>query len=365
MRVLLVITGLTMGGAEKIVAGLADALAARGCEVVLAYLKGPVQVRPARAEVRLVCLGMDSPIGVLRGWFAFRRLLRAFRPDIVHGHMFHAVVLARLAKIAAPRFRLVSTMHTAYDGGRMRALAFRATDRFSDLTTNVSRDAVEAFVAGGAVPRGRMVTVYNGIPVERFRPSPDARAAVRERFSVEDDCRLFLAAGRLNWSKDYPNMFAALARLPAALRYRLLIAGDGELRPQLEAQVRELALADKVRFIGIRDDMPELMAAADVFVLSSVGEAFGLVVAEAMACGCVVVATDASGVREVVGECGFVVPVRDPAALANALVAASSLSAERRAELGSAARRRVVELYSSARAMEEWHALYGRLIAAS
>ncbi len=365
MRVLLVITGLTMGGAEKIVAELADALAARGCEVALAYLKGPVQVRPARSDVKLVCLGMDSTAGLLRGWLAFRRLLRKFRPGIVHSHMFHATMLARLAAIPSRRFRLVSTMHTAYDGGRMRAMAFRATDRLSDLSTNVSREAVEAFVAGGAVPRGRMITVYNGIPVDKFTPSPAARTAVRADFSIDEDCRLFLAAGRLNWSKDYPNMFAALAGLPAGLRFRLLIAGDGELRSQLETQVRELGLADKVRFIGIRNDMPALMAAADVFVLSSEGEAFGLVVAEAMACGCVVVATDASGVREVVGECGFVVPIKDPAALASALVAACSLSGEQAAELGRAARRRVVELYSSARATDRWHALYGRLAAGS
>jgi glycosyltransferase involved in cell wall biosynthesis len=207
-----------------------------------------------------------------------------------------------------------------------------------------------------------MVPIYNGIAVDEFCASPDARARVRALFGIGPGCKLYLAAGRLSILKDYPNMFAALARLPKDLDFKLLIAGDGALRPALEKKVAELGLDSRVRFLGIRSDITELMSAADVFVLSSSGEGFALVVAEAMACECVVVATDCGGVKEVLGNEGFLVPSRDPQALADALVAASSLGEEDAAELGKAARRRVVNLYSFDRAVERWQAFYGELV---
>jgi glycosyltransferase involved in cell wall biosynthesis len=363
MRVLLVVTGMSMGGAERVVADLGDALAKAGHDVMLVYLKEPMEVWPRRQEVRAACVGINSPADLLTGFLRFRRLVREFRPDIVHSHMFHASLVARLARMTMRIPALVSTMHTAYDGGRFRALAYRSTDRLSDISTNVSVEAVEAFVAGGAVRAGRMLAVHNGIDVDEFRPSPEARAKVRADFDIPAGCRLFLAAGRLGWSKDYPNMFKALALLPSDLDYRLLIAGDGGLRASLEKMVLDLGLSARVQFLGIRRDISELMAAADVFVLSSVGEGFGLVVAEAMASECLVVATDAGGVREVLGDSGFLVPSKDPRALAGALVAAVETAPDDARRMGSEARRRVVENYSFDRAVDRWLELYSGLVA--
>ena len=363
MRVLLVVTGMSMGGAERVVADLSDALAKAGHEVLLVYLKEPMEVWPRRPEVRAACVGINSVADLAPGFARFRRLVREFKPDIVHSHMFHATLVARIARMTTRIPSLVSTMHTAYDGGKLKALAYRVTDRLSDISTNVSVEAVDAFVAGGAVRAGRMLAVHNGIDVHEFRPSAEARAKVRADFDIPNGCRLFLAAGRLGWSKDYPNMFKALALLPAELDYRLLIAGDGSLRGSLEQMVAELGLAARVRFLGIRRDIPALMAAADVFVLSSVGEGFGLVVAEAMASECLVVATDAGGVREVLGDAGFLVPSQDPRALADALVAACATVPEDARRKGSHARRRVVESYSFDRAVERWLELYTDLLA--
>jgi glycosyltransferase involved in cell wall biosynthesis len=362
MKVLLVVTGLSMGGAERVVTDLADALVADGCEVLLVYLKEPLQVRPRRSEVAMECLGMDSAADLLAGFVRFRRIVREFAPDVIHSHMFHATMLGRLVRLATPVPCMISTMHTAYDGGRLRAIAYRATDWLTDISTNVSCEAVEEFVASGAVRAGRMVTIHNGIAVDEFRPSPAARARIRESFAVPEGCRLLVAAGRLGWSKDYPNMFNALALLPGDLEFKLVIAGDGALRESLEQMVGQLGLSSRVQFLGIRRDIPDLMAAADVFVLSSVGEGFGLVVAEAMACECVVVATDSGGVREVLGTAGFLVPSRDPGALAKAVQAACSLPADAAAELGRAARQRVVDTYSFDRAVEKWHELYASLL---
>jgi len=119
-----------------------------------------------------------------------------------------------------------------------------------------------------------------------------------------------------------------------------------------------LGVADRVNFLGVRHDVPTLMAACDVFVLSSAWEGFGLVVAEAMACERVVVATDCGGVREVVGEAGLLVPPRDSQALAAALDRALQLPADERENLGRAARQRVVEHFSLEATAERYLAVY-------
>ncbi|MGN6513583.1 MAG: glycosyltransferase [Lysobacteraceae bacterium] len=363
MRVLQVVTGLTVGGAERVVAELADGLVDSGCDVHLAYMKGPRQVVPRSASVGLTCLDIDTTAGLPGGVLRFRRLVREFSPDIVHCHMFHAAMLARLARLTTRIPCIISTMHTSSDGGRARALAYRATEWLSDVSTNVSCEAVEEFSANGAARADRVLAIHNGISVQRFRPSPEARERLRGQFGIPPGRKLFFAAGRLGWSKDYPTMFAALAKLPADLDYQLLVAGDGDLRASLEQMVADLGLSTRVRFLGIRNDVADLMAAADVYLLSSVGESFGLVVAESMACECVVVATDAVGVGEVLGDCGFLVPRQDPAAFAAAIVRAASLPAEEARELGRRARQRVVEKYSFERAIADWRRLYDRLLA--
>jgi glycosyltransferase involved in cell wall biosynthesis len=363
MKVLLVVTGMSMGGAERVVADLADALVSSGNEVMLVYLKGPLQVRPRRSEVSIACLDMNSPRDLIPGCLRFRRIARKFSPDILHSHMFHATMLARLMRMSLPGSRNISTMHTAYDGGRLRAVAYRLTDWLADISTNVSCEAVDAFVASGAVRAGRMITIHNGIAVDEFRPSHEARMAIRRDFEIDDDCKLFVAAGRLGWSKDYPNMFNALAKVRGKVDFKLLIAGDGSLRQELEKMVDDLGLSSRIQFLGIRRDIANLMSAADVFILSSAGEGFGLVVAEAMACECIVVATDSGGVREVLGSSGFLVPSRDPAALAQAILSACSLSSQAATEMGRAARQRVVDTYSFDRSVEKWLELYKNLTA--
>lgn len=363
MRVLQVVTGMTVGGAERVVADLADGLVKSGCEVRLAYMKGPQQVTPRRSEVELTCLGIDSTADMPAGLLRFRRLVREFAPHIVHCHMFHAAMLARVARLTTRIPCVISTMHTSSDGGRARAIAYRTTEWLSDVSTNVSCEAVEQFAANGAVRADRVLAIHNGISVEQFRPSPEARQRLREQYGIAPGCKLFFAAGRLGWSKDYPNMFQALARLPPDLDYQLLIAGDGDLRAELEQMVVDLGLSPRVRFLGIRRDVADLMAAADVYLLSSVGESFGLVVAESMACECVVVATDAVGVSEVLGDCGFLVPRQNPDALAAAIVKAASLPEAQARELGRRARQRVVEKYSFERAVANWRELYASLLA--
>jgi glycosyltransferase involved in cell wall biosynthesis len=169
---------------------------------------------------------------------------------------------------------------------------------------------------------------------------------------------LILAVGRLFEQKDYPTLLCALAYEPDALGdYHLVVAGDGPMRQQLTDLVQSLNLEGRVTFAGVRSDINRLMSAADIFVLSSAWEGFGLVVAEAMACERVVVATNCGGVSEVLGACGYLVPAKSSEKLSAALKKVCALNEPDRGSIGKQARQRIIDHYSLAASADKWEAL--------
>ena len=362
MKILLFITGLTMGGAEKVVTSLADALAAKGHDVRIAYLTGEAVVLPTHASIQVINLGMVAKTDAISAFFKLRKLIRDFQPDVVHSHMIHANIMARLVRLTTPVKRLISTAHNSYAGSKLRMLAYRLTDALADISTNVSAEAVAAFVTAKAVKPGRMLALHNGIDTDAFAFSAAARVRLRHKLKIQEGGKLILAVGRLNEQKDYPNLLQAFAHLQlnvaSGVQHQLCIVGEGPLREALETLAVQQGIAGRVQFLGIRQDVAALMSAADIFVLSSACEGFGLVVAEAMACERVVVATDCGGVREVVGDSGYLVKPKDAKALAQALQTALQLPADESTSLGRVARQRVIDNFSLAAAVDKWLKLY-------
>ncbi|UCV18278.1 glycosyltransferase [Ferribacterium limneticum] len=362
MRILMLITGLGVGGAERQLADLADALHRLGHEVAIAYLTGSVRVRPKSPGVVLHDLEADKSVfGLLRVLRRLRSVIGEFRPNVVHSHMFHANILARIARLSVAVPRLVCTAHSTHEGGRLRMLAYRLTHRLADVTTNVSREAVVAFEAKRAIPKGGMLVVPNGIDTTRFCANTINRQATRQQEGIGDDERVVIAVGRLVEAKDFSNLLHAWQEVTwNRTRIKLWIVGDGALRGQLESLAAHLGIEQTVSFLGIRENIPDLLNAVDLFVLSSAWEGFAIVAAEAMACGKVAVVTDAGGTRELLGEVGFLVGVRDSKALAAVLDHALSLPKEELDRLGGLARERVIDHFSLSRAVDKWLDLYAQ-----
>lgn len=360
MKILLVITGLGVGGAERLVTALADRYSSLGHHVVVAYFHGDAELAPSEDRVRLVNLQMTpTPLGVLGAARRLRRLIVGFQPDVVNTHLVHANILTRILRLLTYMPRLVSSAHNTNEEGWLRIRAYQLTDRLADISTNVSEEAVEAFETQGALKSGRMLTVYNGIDSVSFVFNRASRARLRAELCLDETTPLLLAVGRLWEAKDYPNLLRAFSRLGVEFaNSRLAIVGEGPLRDDLGRLANSLGVADRVFFLGIRHDVPDLMSACDLFVLSSAWEGFGLVVAEAMACERVVVATDCGGVREVVGDAGLLVEPENSRALAGAIEQGLSLSAVQRYELGAAARQRVVDRFSLDVTADRYLAVY-------
>ena len=321
MKILYVITGLSQGGAERVVCDLADAMCKKGNEVQIVYLTGEILTLPISKKIKIIKIGLNSIASLPKSYLKLRRVIRNFRPDVVHAHMVHANILTRLVRTTTSMNKLICTAHSSNEGGVIRMLSYRVTDRLANLTTNVSNTAVAAFEAKHAVPKNSMLTVYNGVDFTNFTYSPDAKDIIVKELSLDSNTKIILAVGRFNASKNYFNLLSAINLIKDQLNisFVLLIAGDGELRFEIEKEITNLGISNNVLLLGRRDDIPLLMSACDVFVLSSDYEGLPTVLIEALACQAQVVSTDVSGVREIVGTCGKIVPTKNPISLAEAI----------------------------------------------
>ena len=359
MSILFTITDLGMGGAQRQVCDLADTLFARGHQVTITYLLQPAIVRPKSKEVELIWLGgTKSPIAMFKALMNLVKLIKKVRPDVVHSHMYHANIVARLAKIFVRSPRLVCTAHNTNEGSALRMFTYRMTNALADVFTNVSQDAVAAFETKHAAPMSEMLAIYNGIDTDTFKFNESGRTDIRNQASLQNKT-VFIAIGRFHVEKDYPNLLAAFNQLVHNQpNIHLLIVGDGELRETLEQTISDKQLTNSVTLLGVRNDIPELLSVADVFVLSSASEGFGLVVAEAMACERRVVATDSGGVAEVLGQEGFLVPPKNSEKLALAMEKALLLTDGEAKVMGIAARNRIVDKYSLNSVVDNWLNIY-------
>lgn len=353
MKILYMITGLSLGGAEKVVVDLSDQMNALGHTVKIAYLTGEVLIRPVSDDIEIIALNLNSKNDLLSASIKYKKLLKRFRPDIVHAHMVHANIFARMNRVGAHIPKLICTAHNSNEGGKARMLAYRLTNRLSDINTNVSQEATESLISRGAFNKTNVMTVYNGIDLSKFEKKTTLSR-------TDNNIVNLIAVGRFNDQKDYPNLIDAFAQLKKNIttNIRLTIVGDGELRPQIQAVIKHLDLDKDIVLLGRRLDIPQLLNQADIFVLASKFEGFGLVVAEAMACECYVVATDSGGVAEVMGDTGKLVPIKDSHALAKALEKVIGLSREDRTQNNEKARARVEQLFSLKTSVQKWLELY-------
>lgn len=368
-KLIFLTTGLVYGGAETQLVQLARGIKTRGWGVKVVSMLPP-QAYVADLEdlgIPVESLGMKRGVPDPRALLRLARILRTERPQVLHSHMVHANLLARLVRPLAWVPVLVCTAHGIDEGGRHREWAYRFTDFLCDLTTQVSQIGAERYIQVGAVPRAKLQVVPNGVDTNRFSPRPTVRRQLREELDLKNSF-VWLAIGRFEEPKDYPTMIHAFAKVLQhndGVPTQLLIAGQGPMREAIENLVSRLGIANAVRFLGVRRDIPDLMNAADAFVLSSAWEGMPLVLLEASAVGLPVVATDVGGNSEVVlhEKTGLLVPPKNPEALADAMLRLMALPEERRKAMGAAGRAHIEARYKLEAVIDQWEALYAKLLA--
>jgi glycosyltransferase involved in cell wall biosynthesis len=364
VRILFLSTSMGLGGADQQLLSAAQVLRDRGHEIRIVSLTplGPMGLQSRSLGLATDSLEMRRGIPDPRGLARLVRIVRAWKPDVVHSHMVHANLMARALRLLVPVPVLVSTIHNVYEGGPLLMAGYRLTNGLVDHMTIISQAAADRFVGERIVP-GRLLTVIaNGVDTDRMRNlPPEGRAALRGEMAVGDREFVWLAVGRFEVAKDYPNMLRAFADVRAREpRAVLVIVGQGSLQAEAEALTAELGLREAVRFLGARDDVPAVMSAADGYVMSSAWEGMPMVLLEAAAAGLPIVATAVGGNGEVVrdGESGFLVPARDFGVLGAGMLRLMAVPEEQRRAMGERGREHVRANFGLQRVAERWERVY-------
>ncbi len=358
-----VITDYPYGGAQTQVIDLAIGLKARGWKVgVISIMtpEAPPLIKMLEdAGIPWKTLGVERGKISLSIFLKMRKILKEWQPSVVHSHMVHANIFTRLARIICHMPVLICTAHNINEGGSVRMLAYRFTDFLCNHTTNVSIAAVKRYIDIKAAPKQKISFIPNGIDFSRFRLNLEIRNNVRQALNLEQHF-VWLAVGRLEEQKDYPNMLQAFKAMPE--HHRLLIVGEGPLLTSLQELSKTLNLNQRVSFLGRRTDVSELMNAADAYLMSSAYEGLPMVLLEAAATELPMVATDVGGNREIVleGQDGYLVPSHDSEALAKAMQTLASLEPAKRKEMGQRGREHVVATYDLDKVVNQWEELYSK-----
>jgi glycosyltransferase involved in cell wall biosynthesis len=276
-------------------------------------------------------------------------------------------LLARAVRPFQPFPVLISTLHNLTmeringGSGRFLELAHGWTDRFSDITTVICAPAVKRYVECGAVTAEKISVFYNGVDTLNFQPDAGIRREMRRSLAIEEQF-VWLAIGRFERAKDYPNLIRAFQAVVERTQQDavLLICGHGSLKEEIRAQVKNSGLEERVKFLGVRRDIPDVMNAADAFVLSSYLEGLPMVLLQASSVGMPSVATNVGGNAEIVidGSSGFVVPPKDHQSLAGTMQRVMALPESERAVMAECGRKHIKENFEIERILDRWEALY-------
>jgi len=363
IRVLHMMEGPDPGGAETVLVELATHLGegfeSEGLVLVPGWIHSTLQER----EILTHMLPLERSFDL--SWAVrLARLIRARNIDLIQSHEFttncYATLAARLARVP-----IVCTVHgkVYYPGRYYRRAAYRWVARNADALVAVSEDLAGFLNRSLGIPERRLKVILNGVDMSRFGSAPAGRDAARAALGLPADGFVALTVAALFEVKAHADLIDAAAIVlrahPGAV---FLFAGEGPLEADLKARAERLGVAKSVRFLGFRRDVPELLAASDVFVLPSLSEGLPVSVIEASAAGLPVVATDVGGTHEVVEDdgTGLLVPPRQPERLAAAIgrLAADPAAARR---LGEAGRERAHARFGLPRMVADYRSLYARL----
>jgi glycosyltransferase involved in cell wall biosynthesis len=354
-------TSLVVGGAETQQVSLIKRLdrARFAPEVCCLKDRGPLASELGDVPVHNRLLRHKYDAVVIR---RLQRLFRERRTQIVvtcgaGDKMFWGRIAARMARVPV----VVSCLHTTGwpdEIGRLNHLLTPLNDAFVGVADAHGRHLVDV----ENFPAGRVHVIRNGVDTERFQPAVDTNS-IRSELGLAPDAQLVIIVARLSTEKNHRLFLDVAARLrDRAPGAHFLIVGDGPLRESLQARAAQQGISDRVHFLGIRRDVPTLLAAADVFALTSDMEASPMSILEALACGTPVVATRVGSVPETVrqGATGFLVPPGDVQAMADCLLALLT-DPDLARRMGTAGRRLVLAEHSIDRMVEQYEELFQKL----
>jgi glycosyltransferase involved in cell wall biosynthesis len=333
--------------------------------------EGEVALKIAALGIPVQCLGMRGLLSGVSGWLSLLRRIRQFKPDIVQTWMYHADLIGGVAA------RLCGVRHVVWNirnGVVDRQAKFFtrwvvkicawSSRVIPESILNCSEQAMKTHVGYG-YDQMRMRVIPNGFDVTRFKPDVEARRSVREELGIAPQSRLIGLVGRFHAQKNHMGFIRMVGMLNRQGHdVYCLCAGQGvdADNHQLMRAAAAEGIGSRCFFLGRRDDVPRIMAALDVLVSASDGEAFPNVLGEAMSCGVPCAATDVGDSALIIGDCGKVVQADDMAGLAVAVMELLQLPLAQSRALSEQARARIAGQFDLEAVMQRYYGLYRQLL---
>lgn len=372
IRVLHLITGLGVGGAETMLVKLLEGMDRERFESTVVSLLpvGALAPQIQGMGVRVESLGMRrgglDPSALLR----LTKVLRGARPSILQTWMYHANVLGTLAAVMVRVPRVVWNVRCADIGVDSAGIGLRAVftahvhlSRLADALIVNSTAGLEYHRARGHAPR-RWQLIENGFDTRRFRRDAGLRERWRRTLGISDEQIAIGMVARFDEFKDHATFVAAAGRMAAAHPNCVFVLVGRDITEKnhvLCEQLNQAGLGRSVRLLGERGDVAELLPCLDIATLCSLTEGFPNAVGEAMATELPCVASNVGDVTRLIGDAGFVVPVRDPDAVVAAWGSILELGREGRRALGLRARARIEERFALSNIVSAYERLYAEL----
>jgi glycosyltransferase involved in cell wall biosynthesis len=375
IRITHIITNLHTGGAEMMLYKVLSQLNrdAFQTDVISMMSAGTLGEKISKLGVRVRLLNMRRGVPDLRALWRLVRLLKDDPPDLIQTWMYHANLMGGIAAKLAGNMPLVwGIHHSNFDPHKskrrtvwtMKAgalLSGRLPDRIICCGETPKRVHIES-----GYDAKKTTVIPNGFDVARFHPDPMARLSVRQELRIPAHAPLIGLIARFHPKKDHRTFVAAAGLLHQARPdAHFVLCGEGVRgqNQELVGWIQQAGIGARCQLLGVREDMPRLMAALDVATSSSsYGEGFPIVLGEAMACGVPCVVTDVGDSALIVGLTGRVVTVQQPASLAEAWGELLSLSQEQRTRLGQEARYRIERNFSLPMIVRKYENLYKEVL---
>ncbi|MCM2319611.1 MAG: glycosyltransferase [Pseudomonas sp.] len=374
MKILHVIIGLTLGGAELMMKRLIESHShIPDCEHAVVSLTDLGKIGPQLIDqgISVASLNMHGARDVPQALYKLNRIIRAYRPDIVQTWMYHADLLGGVAARLAGIDRVIWGIRTTdiSNGGSKATMVIRTLcARLSRAIPKIiicAADASRTAHARIGYDSNRMIVIPNGFEVSRLQATQQQRDAIRQEAGIGADDLVIGSLGRLNPAKDQENFIAAARILAEKYRnLKFLMIGDG-LDPGNRTLMKIITAtghADRFVLLGERRDIPACLKAMDIFCLHSRTEGFPNALGEAMTLGLPCVATNAGDAAYLLGDTGTTVPPRDSQALADGLEKLIRLDHQQRQELGRKSQNRINNNFTIAQTSEKFLQIYDHLI---